>query len=103
MTVGDRIRDARLAKGMTQEELAKRCGYTNRSTISKIEKNVCETRLSTVEKIAKVLDVDPDYLVFGDYEEKREEINRLFDRLDEYEQDAVLSFLTTLLGERAEG
>ena len=38
MTVGDRIRKRRIELDLSQEELAKRCGYTSRSTINKIEK-----------------------------------------------------------------
>ena len=100
MTTGDRIRLAREAKGMTQEELAFAIGYKSRSTINKIEKQICETRLSTLKKIAKALDADPDYLVFGDTEDKKEEINELFGRLTEAQQDAALAFLRTMIANR---
>ena len=36
-TIGQRIRRIRIAKGLTQDDLAKLMGYSNRSTINKIE------------------------------------------------------------------
>lgn len=102
MTTGDRIKEAREARGLSQQELALKCGWTSRSTISKIEKNICETRLTSLMKIAKALDVDPDYLVFGDAEDKKEEITKLFDLLTQEQQESVLQFLRSMLGERAE-
>ena len=38
MAFGDRVRDLRIGKGITQDELAKMVGYSSRSTINKIEK-----------------------------------------------------------------
>ena len=97
MTTGDRIREVREARGMTQQELALACGYTSRSTINKIEKGAYETRLSTLQKIAKALNCDPDYLVFGGRDEMIEEIKELFDQLDEPQQEATLAFLRSLV------
>lgn len=43
------LEEARLKLGLTQEELAKRCG-TNKSYISRIENNASDIRLSTLRK-----------------------------------------------------
>lgn len=51
--LGAMIQEARLGKGLTQEELAERCG-TNKAYISKIENNVKDVRLSTLQKIIEV-------------------------------------------------
>ena len=51
--LGFMIQQARLDKGMTQEELAVKCG-TNKGYISKIENNVKEARLSTLQKIVEL-------------------------------------------------
>lgn len=51
--LGFLIQQARLEKGMTQEELAAKCG-TNKGYISKIENNVKEARLSTLQKIVEL-------------------------------------------------
>lgn len=48
--IGALILEARLEKGLTQEELAEKVG-TTKSYISKIENNVKEVRLSTLQKI----------------------------------------------------
>lgn len=98
--IADRIREARLAKGMTQGDLAKALGLKSRSSVTKMEKNAYEVGLDRLKEIARVLDVDPDYLVFGDAEDKKEEINELFGRLTEAQQDAALAFLRTMIANR---
>jgi transcriptional regulator with XRE-family HTH domain len=47
------IQQARLDKGMTQEQLAEKCG-TNKGYISRIENNVKEVRISTLQKIVEL-------------------------------------------------
>ena len=51
--LGFLIQQARLEKGLTQEELAAKCG-TNKGYISKIENNIKEVRISTLQKIVEV-------------------------------------------------
>ena len=51
--IGALIHDARLEKGMTQEELADKVG-TTKSYISKIENNIKEARISTLQKIIEL-------------------------------------------------
>lgn len=48
--LGVLLEEARLKLGLTQEELAERCG-TNKSYISRIENNASDIRLSTLMKI----------------------------------------------------
>ena len=48
--IGFMLQQARLEKGLTQEELAVKAG-TSKSYISKIENNVKEVRISTLQKI----------------------------------------------------
>ncbi len=50
--IGFLIQQARLEKGLTQEELAKKCG-TNKGYISKIENDLKEVRISTLQKIVE--------------------------------------------------
>jgi DNA-binding XRE family transcriptional regulator len=50
--LGFQLQQARLEKGMTQEELALKCG-TNKGYISKIENNIKEVRISTLQKIVE--------------------------------------------------
>ena len=51
--IGIIIQQARIEKGLTQEELAARCG-TNKGYISKIENDVKEVRLSTLQRIVEI-------------------------------------------------
>jgi len=51
--IGVLLQQARLEKGMTQEELAEKCG-TNKGYISKIENNIKEVRISTLQKIVEL-------------------------------------------------
>ena len=68
---GKRIKELRVAKGISQEELAKALGYTNRSSINKIEIGRSSLPIEKIEKTAEVLGVDPielfktdiDYLI----------------------------------------
>lgn len=62
-TVYDRIRKIRIKKDMSQDELARLCGYTHRSTIHKIEAGGIDLPLSKVEKFAEALNVTPSYLM----------------------------------------
>ena len=50
--LGTLLHEARLEKGMTQAELAVKAG-TTKSYISKIENNIKEVRLSTLQKIVQ--------------------------------------------------
>jgi DNA-binding XRE family transcriptional regulator len=51
--IGALIHEARIEKGLTQQELAEKVG-TTKSYISKIENNVKEVRLSTLHKIVEL-------------------------------------------------
>jgi len=51
--IGVMLQQARLKKGMTQEQLAKKVG-TTKSYISKIENDVKEVRISSLERIVEI-------------------------------------------------
>ncbi len=48
--IGALLYEARMHKGLTQEELAEKAG-TTKSYISKVENNIKEARISTLQKI----------------------------------------------------
>lgn len=50
--LGVTLEQARIKKGLTQEQLAQRCG-TNKSYISRIENNASDIRLKTLSKIVE--------------------------------------------------
>ena len=69
MDVGQLIKDCRLAKGMTQSELAEKVGVKN-SAIAKWENGrVSEIKRSNLKKLADALDISPTQL-FGDIEKR---------------------------------
>lgn len=61
--MGKKIKDLRLKKGYSQEELAKKMGYISRSTINKIEKGLVDIPQSKITDFANVLDTTPLYLL----------------------------------------
>lgn len=69
----DRIKERRNALDLSQSELAARLGYSDRSTIAKIEKGVNDITQSKIESFAKALHTTPAYLMgwtndYYDYE-----------------------------------
>ena len=59
---GERIRRARILKGLTQKELAAKVGYSDSTTIYKIEKGLQDIPTSKIKQLCKVLDIDFNYL-----------------------------------------
>ncbi len=51
--LGFLIQQARIEKGLTQEGLALKCG-TNKGYISKVENNIKDVRISTLQKIVEI-------------------------------------------------
>ena len=77
MTVADRIKYRRESLGISQEELAKRIGLKDKSSITKIEKAGDKISLKHIEKISQALDVSVQFLMGWDKEEKINENNTL--------------------------
>ena len=67
--VSKRIRDKRIELGMTQEELAMKCGYKGRSSINKIEVDSRNVQIERLVMIADALGCSPDYLIGWDDDE----------------------------------
>ena len=62
MKIGTRIKNRRLELDMTQDELAQRLGYSDKSSISRIE-NSSKLTLNKVQLLAEALNVSPSYLM----------------------------------------
>jgi transcriptional regulator with XRE-family HTH domain len=63
VTIGDRIRELRLARKWTQNELADKLGL-DRTTISKWERHGgSEPDTDTIKKLADIFEVTSDYLL----------------------------------------
>lgn len=61
--IGKRIREKREAIGITQEELATKLGYKNKSTIAKIENGTNDIVQSKVVEFANALNTSASYLM----------------------------------------
>lgn len=53
------IKARRLELGMTQAELAAKCGYSDHTTINRIEKGKHDITISKLKQIASALDTTP--------------------------------------------
>lgn len=99
--IGSILKDLRLEKGVTLEEVAQSIGST-RSLLSKYERGVSEPGLRQLKKLADYYDVTLDYL-FGFTNEKRpvitsEKLEELFSALSvDKKREAIryLQFLNT--------
>jgi transcriptional regulator with XRE-family HTH domain len=60
--IGDRLKNLRIRRALTQQELADRAGVSS-NALNRIEQNKAEPHMSTLRKLAKALDVDPTELV----------------------------------------
>ncbi|MBJ6363612.1 helix-turn-helix domain-containing protein [Paenibacillus sp. GCM10012307] len=65
MTMGDRLRELRLRKNISQEEVARRVGIT-RSAYSHYEINNRQPVYETLIKLANFFEVSLDYIIGGE-------------------------------------
>lgn len=63
MTTSDRIKELREKLGMSQSQLAELVGYTNRSSIAKVEKGMVDLPETKIAAFAKALNVTPAFLL----------------------------------------
>ena len=61
--IGEQIRARRIEIGMSQQELAERTGYTDRSSITKIEKGVNDITVGKIDEFAIALRINPNELM----------------------------------------
>ena len=60
--IGERLRDARVRRALTQQELAEKAGV-GANTVARLERNETEPHMSTLQKLAHALGVDPSTLI----------------------------------------
>lgn len=75
MKVGTLIKQRRLELGLSQKELAVRCGYADRSAISRIESGERDIPVRQLKKIAEALGMEAEDLVV---ETIKQDINYYF-------------------------
>ncbi len=75
MNIGDKIRAARLSKGMTQEELGRAVGV-QKSAIAKYENGrVVNMKRTTLKGLSDILGIAPSELIFEAYMEEEQKKN----------------------------
>jgi transcriptional regulator with XRE-family HTH domain len=60
--IGDRLRNLRTRRALTQEELAEKADVGT-NTVARLERNETEPHMSTLRKLARALDADPSDLI----------------------------------------
>ena len=82
MEIGEKIKQRRMQLGWSQRELARRMGYTNNSTIAKIEQGKVDVSQSRVVQFSQVLGCTIAYLMdWEETEKKNDQIVTLVTRL----------------------
>ena len=70
-TFGERVKQARLAKGLTQNELAKRAEYAGATSIASLEtQGRCNVAAEKIINLCKALGTDPNTLLGWNDEKK---------------------------------
>jgi len=63
--IGERIKEIRLKRRMTQEVLSEKAGICNPQQISNIERGLSGMSIAKFKDICRALDIDADYILFG--------------------------------------
>ena len=66
---GERLMRARKKKELSREELGKLCGITGRTIQNYELGHVTPNRIDVSQRLADVLDISVDYLIYGEKEE----------------------------------
>ena len=105
MTVGDRIKEQRIAHGLSQTELAKHLN-TTKQAIHKYENNiVTNIPMDKVEILANLFSVSPAYLMGWEKEKPTEDedsrlVNEfvdLFQKLSDEQQELIIASIKGIL------
>ena len=99
----ENIRKFRKELGMSQDQLAQLTGYTDRSSIAKIEKGEVDIPQSKIMLFAEALNVDPGTLM-GDtgimptapLSDEQQQVLDLFNGLNEFHRKSALEHLMFL-------
>lgn len=106
MEIGAKVKSLRKSLGLTQKELAERCGYKSLTTINKIELGINSIPLNTIEKLASALEVSPAYLMgwtdnYNDnIDKENQELYNLIQQLTDDEVKELSSFVDYLISKR---
>lgn len=104
MTIGERIKNRRTEIEMSQEELARKVGYKDRSTISYIERSGESISIPKLKEIAEALRTTPEHLMGWDEPdvidtEERRTLAELCAKANDRQVLVAIQFMRTLIGE----
>ena len=74
MEIGEKIKRRRMELGWSQRELARRMGYSDNSTLARIEQGKVDVYQNKIVQFSEVLGVSVAYLMDWEEEEKRNDI-----------------------------
>ena len=109
MNIGERIKEMRKQKGLTQKEFCERINC-KQTKLSYIERGTNEPGISVISEICKAFNISADWLLFGDKDEgtankppeknfskPQQEIISITDRLTEQQQSELLGVIKMYL------
>lgn len=103
--LGNRLRNERLALGLTQEQAAEYIGVST-AYVGMVERGERTVTLEKLVLFARCLHVTVDYLLFDelDVSESKEtqQLLRLWSQATENEKNMILSLAKTVLSQRSE-
>ena len=79
MEIGKRIKELRVSKNMTQEDLAFKLGVSTQA-VSRWETNITYPDITLLPILANIFDVTVDYLLDVDMMKKQQEIDDIHDQ-----------------------
>lgn len=104
--IGERLKTLRDSKNLSQAQLSKLCGWATASRVGNYELGVRNIGVDDAVILARVLDTTPSYILFGDEEnrgqelpDKQRKILKLFSQLPEAEQDKMIDLFEVRLKE----
>ena len=97
MSIGIKIKEARLIRQMTQEELAHKVGYTSRSAINKIEMGKVDIPATRISALANALGVSEKWLLdLDDEDADLSTLTLIYKGLKQEERKTLLSVAQAL-------
>lgn len=81
MEIGEKIKKRRMELGLSQRELARRMGYSDNSTLARIEQGKVDVYQNKIVQFSEVLGVSIAYLMDWEEEQKNDTITDIVLRL----------------------
>ena len=110
MSIGEKIKERRMELRWSQRELSDKIGYSNHSTIARIESGKVDLPQSKVVKFSEVLGVSVGYLMGWEEEEKaadnggmsesKKQLLALAEQCSEEDAEKLLQMMQILLGKK---